>query len=98
MKLKKLKNTKSTYPIDIPSKLRKEYDIFLAKPLTDIINSSFYQQEFPSLWKIEYVTPIAKVKLPTKFSQIRKIATLSDYSKLYENFLKDLVIEDIGKN
>ena len=49
------------------------------------------------MWKIEYVTPIAKTKIVTKYSQIRKIASTSDYSKLTENFLKDMIIEDIGE-
>ena len=40
-RLKKLKNTKSTYLIDLPNKLRNEFGIFLTLPLKDIINSSF---------------------------------------------------------
>ena len=36
-KIKKLKVSQSSHPIDLPSKLRKEYDIFLTLPLKDIL-------------------------------------------------------------
>ena len=42
-KLKGLNNTKSTLPIDIPAKLRKEVAVELTKPLTNIINSCLDQ-------------------------------------------------------
>ena len=60
-RLSKLKSTRSTFPIDLPQKLRKEYDIFLSRPLTDIYNSCLTQNIFPDTWKLEYVTPIGKV-------------------------------------
>ena len=43
MKLKKVSNTKSTYPIDLPNKLRQEFCPELAAPLTDILNASLSQ-------------------------------------------------------
>ena len=97
-KLKKIKGTRSTNPLDLPSKLRKEYDIFLALPMTDIINSCLNEQIFPSIRKMEYVTPIPKVPNPTKLSQLRKISCTSDYAKLFESFLKDFILEDCQEN
>ena len=61
LKLKKLKNTKSTHPLDLPNQLRQEYDIFLVDPLKNIINQCLSEQILPDIWKIEYVTPLAKV-------------------------------------
>ena len=94
--MKMLKNTRSANPIDIPSKLRREYDVFLASPLTDIINSCLNEQIFPSLWKMETVTPIPKIQFPCKFGDLRKISGTSDYSKLFESILKDFILEDIS--
>jgi hypothetical protein len=54
-KLKKLKNTKTTLPIDIPNKLRNEVAIELAKPLTHIINECLAQGRFPAPWKREWI-------------------------------------------
>ena len=51
-RLMRLKNTKSTYPLDIPFQLRKECAIFLAAPLTNIFNSCLQQQSYPDAWKV----------------------------------------------
>ena len=82
-KLAKLKKTKSTHPIDIPCKLRKEVAPFLASPLTDILNQCLKSQIYPTLWKVEMITPINKVNSPTKLTELRKIAGTSDYNKLF---------------
>ena len=50
------------------------------------------------MWKVEYVTPIPKVVNPTSISQMRKISITSDFSKLFENILKDMTLEDSEKN
>ena len=97
-KLSRLKKTRSTYPIDIPSKLRKEGFPFLVAPLTDIFNECLRSQVYPSLWKLEMITPIPKTSCPEKLSELRKIAGTSDYSKLFEGFLKEWIIEDVYPN
>ena len=51
--IKKLGSTKSTLPIDIPDRLRKECALDLAEPLTDIINSCLTAGKFPIAWKKE---------------------------------------------
>ena len=93
--MRKLKNTVSTHPLDLPAKLRREYDIFLTQPLKDIFNTCLMEQKFPDLWKIEYVTPIPKQPRPENISHLRKIACTSDYSKLFEAFLKEWILNDI---
>ena len=97
-KLKKIKSTRSTFPIDLPNKLRKKYSIFIASPLADIFNSCLSQNVFPEIWKLEYVTPIQKLTPAKKISDLRKIALSSDYSKLLESFLKDWILQDISHN
>ena len=97
-KLCQLKNTKSTLNIDIPNKLRKEFSAELSKPLTDIINASLEQQIYPKKWKEEIVTPVPKITQPKNKSDLRKIASTSDFSKVFESFLKDWILEDISKS
>ena len=47
------------------------------------------------MWKLEYVTPLEKVSKPSKLSEYRKIAKTSEFSKLFEGFLKDWILNDI---
>ena len=96
LRLRKLKKTKSTLPLDIPEKIRRECSPFLAKPLSTIINNSLTQSQYPAVWKQEWVTPAPKISHPKEISDLRKISCTSDYSKLYEGFLKDWVMEDIS--
>ena len=97
-KIRKLKNIQSTYPIDLPYQLRREYDLFLVTPLRYIFNECLETGVFPEKWKLEIVTPIAKISEPKQISDLRKIAGTSDYSKLLESFLKDWILEDIKYN
>ena len=94
------KSTKSTLPIDIPDNLRKECALDLAEPLTDIFNSCLRDGRFPSPWRREWVTPVPKTSphQPKDCKDIRKIASTSDYSKLFEVFLRKWIVEDIDKN
>ena len=73
-KLLALNNTKSTLPIDIPAKLRKEVSVELAVPLTHIINCCLADGVYPDLWKREWVSPIPKVKEPQVLKDVRKVA------------------------
>ena len=97
-KLSKLNKTKSTLPIDIPSKLRQEVYPFLSEPLSNIINNCLSQQIYPQLWKNEWVTPVPKVPEPKNIKDRRKISGTSDYNKVMESFLKDWILEDIHEN
>ena len=96
-RIEKLKNTRSTLPLDLPNKLRKEFAVELAEPLTNIINESLIQQKYPTLWKFEWVTPVPKITHPKIIKDLRKISSTSDFSKVYESFLKDWIMEDISQ-
>ena len=97
MCLNKMKKTRSTLPIDIPDRIRKECSPLLAAPLTAIINNSLKQGVYPSTWKMEWVTPAPKIAHPKTISDLRKISSTSDFSKLYEGFLKDWLMEDVAQ-
>ena len=97
-RLCRIKKTKSTLPIDIPDKLRQECAVHLAAPLSMIYNDCLNQSVYPALWKHEWVTPAPKVSNPQEISDLRKISCTSDYSKLFESFIKDWVMADIMSN
>ena len=96
LKLCKLKKTRSTLPIDIPDKLRQECAPFLAGPLATIINDSLLQSVYPTDWKQEWITPAPKITHPKVIKDLRKISSTSDYSKVFEGFLKDWIMEDVS--
>ena len=50
-RLKALKKTKTTLPIDLPDKVRETSAVELTTPLTDIINASLAQGRYPKLWQ-----------------------------------------------
>ena len=60
-KLAAINHKKSVPKSDIPPKLLKLFAAQLAKPLSNIINSSIKQGVWPHSWKNETVTPVAKV-------------------------------------
>ena len=93
-----IKKTRSTLPIDIPDKIRQECSVLMAGPLTTIINSSLSEGIYPTIWKQEWVTPAPKVTHPQVMEDLRKISGTSDYSKLYEGYLKEWIMEDIWPN
>ena len=70
----------------------------MAGPLTTIINTCLTEAQYPAVWKQEWVTPAPKVTHPKDISDLRKNACTSDYSKCFESFLKNWIIEDICAN
>ena len=78
-------------------------DHYLAGPLATIINNSLTGSVYPSDWKQEWVTTAPKIQYPKFFSDLRKFSSTSHYSKLYEGFLNDWIMEyvydklDIGQ-
>ena len=64
-KIRKQKKTKSTFPIDLPDSLRKEFALELTKPLVNIYNCCLSQGIFPKIWKEELVTPVPKKSFDT---------------------------------
>ena len=90
-KIQAQKRTKTTLPIDIPENLRKEAAEFLAEPLTHIYNSCLREGKYPKIWKHEWCTPIPKKKSTIKnLKDVIKIASTSDFSKIFEHFYSNL--------
>ena len=100
-KIQDQKKTKTTLPIDIPESLRKESAEFLAEPLANIFNACLEQGIYPRPWKKEWVTPVPKGKpniMLKTLKDVQKIASTSDYSKIFEHCLLDLINQDISDN
>ena len=70
----------------------------LSVPVRDIINTCLTEAQYPKLWKQEWVTPAPKITNPKVIKDLRKISCTSDYSKLFEGFMKKWIVEDIYDN
>ena len=79
---------KASGPDEVPNWLLKEYSDFLAKPVCNILNSSFDEQALPASWKYANVTPLLKKKPVTVIAKhIRPISLTPALSKLAEDFV-----------
>ena len=99
-RIQRIGKTKSTLPIDIPDRLRTECALDLAKPLTDIINSCLLAGSFLRAWRREWVPPVPKIKPGEELrncDDVRKVASKSDYLKVFETFLRGWITKDIGE-
>ena len=56
------------------------------------------QYWYPVLWKKELVTPVPKITHPQVIKDLRKISGTSDFSKVFEGFLKEWILSDISEN
>ena len=82
----------------MPAKIIKEFAHELSDPLADIIDCMISRREFPDVWKIEMVTPAAKVYPPPSRNDLRKISGLENLSKIAEKILGDFMISDMSNS
>ena len=96
--LRKIKTNTATVKEDIPAKIIKEFAPELSGPLADVLNCMVSKGEYPHLWKLEMVTPVAKVQPPASVSDLRKISGLKNFSKIAEKMLGKFIISDMSKS
>ena len=96
LKIKSAKKPNSSVPGDIPKKLIKEFSIELAGPATSMFNKALKKLEYPSEWKKEYATPIAKTKHPETMDDLRLISLTKFLSKIFESFIAAWILEIVG--
>ena len=96
--MRKIKTNKSTVKDDIPAKLIKEFAPELSEPMADILNCMVRRGEFPDIWKLEMVTPVAKKYPPADVNDLRKISGLKNFSKISEKIFGEFLISDMSKN
>ena len=95
--LRRIKTNTATVKGDIPAKIIKEFAPELSEPLSNILNCMVERGEFPHIWKLEMVTPVAKVNPPEKVSDLRKISGLKNFSKIAEKLLGSFLISDMSQ-
>ena len=92
IELTKVKTNKTTVPGDLPAKLIKKIAVYLAEPLTDIVNSGIKRGEYPAIYKNEICTPVPKVHPPEKVSQMRNISGLFTSDKIMEKLITQIML------
>ena len=90
-----IKKKTSTLIDDIPMKVIKHCAEELSFPLSDIYTRAVNYGEYPNIYKLEIVTPVAKIYPPQTTKELRKIAGTKNFSKIFEMFLAELMIEDM---
>ena len=96
--LNEMDTNKSNVNGDFPIKLLKKFSIFLAKPITDMINSSVKQGIWPEIFKMEIVTPVPKQYPPKSVEHLRNISGLLNLDKVAEKLISRLMIADMKRN
>ena len=75
---------KSNISGDMPAKLFKTFAVYIAEPLTDIINCSIKLGQYPTLWKAEIATPIPKTHPTLEVTDLRNISGLLNCDRIME--------------
>ena len=96
--LKDLNTRKSNVRGDVPSFIYKRFCEFLKIPVTNVVNASIRQGQWPDICKMEIVTPVPK-EFPTKtIDQLRNISGLTNLNKIFEKLIVKLVVQDMKEN
>ena len=95
-KIKSAKKPHSGVPGDLPRLITKEFAPELAKPIGKIINKIVSTAEWPSQWKMEFVTPIGKISMPETEDDLRPISLTPFFSKVTEHFVVMWLLDYIG--
>ena len=95
-KIKKSKKPKSQVPGDLPKSIVKEFSPELAGPVASIFQNIVQKSKWPSTWKTEYGIPLQKVKNPKNEDELRIISLTSYFSKIFEQFVMDWLLEYVG--
>ena len=96
-KIKEMTIPDSTVPGDFPPRIWKEFSLYLADPVSVIANQILSTGQWPDSWKTEYVTVIEKETDPKSKEDLRNISLTQFISKLVENLIYDLLIEQWGE-
>ena len=96
IKIKKSKKPKSSVPGDIPRKLVQEFGPELAGPAGKFFRNIVRTGHWPKPWRMEYGTPLKKVPNPVTEDQLRIISLTSYWSKVFEQYVVQWLMECIG--
>ena len=96
IKIKAAKKPQSGVPGDLPQPILKEFMPELAAPVSKIINNIFQTCQWPTQWKLEYVTPIGKTPHPETEDDLRPISLTNFFSKVTEHFVVMWLLKYVG--
>ena len=96
--LSRLKEFSAHGPDEIPTKLLKDYAIYLAEPLTIIFNKSLASGTIPNVWKSANMTPIYKKGKKCDPANYRTISLTSVPCKLLEGIIKKKIVSLLDRN
>ena len=85
--IKHAKKPKSVLPDDLPRQIVIEHAPELSTPICSIVNNILQSGEWPDQWKMEWVTPIAKVTVPESEDNLRPISLTPFFSKVTEQVI-----------
>ena len=95
-KIKKMNIPNSIDPRDLPPRKWKEITEELATPVAKIVNYILVNGKWPESWKLEFVTVIEKIRDPQTKDDLRNISLTLFISKLVENIIYDLLMNNFG--
>jgi len=81
---------KSTANDGIPKHFYKIGSKYLAKPLTNIFNSSLLLNKIPLKWKINEIVPLPKTQ-PPKISNLRPISLIPTPMRIFEQLVSESI-------
>ena len=90
-KLTQLKTNKSSVKGDIPSRIFKEFAVYIAVPLAHVYDSCLQQGAYPAVYKFEISTPVPKKHPVEHINQLRNILGLLTADKILEKLLSELI-------
>jgi hypothetical protein len=83
---------------EIPLRFIKLLLPIIMPALSHIFNSCLTFSEFPKLWKVGKIIPIAKVALPNTVDDYRPITILPAVSKALEKLIKNQIVDYLSQN
>ena len=96
--LEDMDTSKSNVDGDIPCKILKQFSSQISLPLANALNSSIRQGCWPTILKLEMVTPVPKVFPPKDIDQLRNISGLLNLDKIAEQIISKMMISDMKIN
>ena len=93
--LDEIDTSKANVHGDIPAKIVKHFSEQLAFPVSNVINSSIRQGVWPSILKLELVTPVPKVFPPKTVDQLRNISVLLNLNNVIEKIISKMMISNM---
>ena len=83
-------------PGDLPKKITEKYFAELAKPMARIYQNIVATKEWPAMWRTEFGIPLQKQPSPESEDQLRIISLTSFFSRTFENFVIEWLLEYVG--